>query len=139
MQAVMGESAARVFPASIAARAARGAINQRSGLAAEASVAAHYAARGHRISARRWRGSAGEIDLITRDRDGLVFIEVKKSSSFARAAEHLTRRQMDRICGAASEYLAGEPDGQLTNMRFDVALVDAMGRIDVIENAFGLH
>ena len=43
---------------------------------------------------------------------------------------------MARIYGAASEFLAGEPAGQLTEVRFDVALVDAVGRIEVLENAY---
>jgi len=43
---------------------------------------------------------------------------------------------MDRICRSAAAYLAGEPMGQDTEMRFDVALVDGCGRIDIIENAF---
>ena len=45
---------------------------------------------------------------------------------------------MERIYGAASEYLAGEPDGQNTNVRFDVALVNSTGQMQVIENAFGM-
>ena len=43
---------------------------------------------------------------------------------------------MARIYAAAEEFLGGEPTGQLTESRFDVALVDAMGRIEVLENAF---
>jgi putative endonuclease len=43
---------------------------------------------------------------------------------------------MDRIYGAGSEFLATQPGGQLTDVRFDLALVDEMGRIKVIENAF---
>jgi putative endonuclease len=43
---------------------------------------------------------------------------------------------MARIYGAASEFIAGEPAGQLTPVRFDVALVDGSGQIRVIENAF---
>lgn len=114
-----------------------GAISFFAGQAAEEQVAARYSRSGRPIAARRWRGSAGEIDLIAREGDKVIFIEVKKSRSFAEAAEHLSRRQMDRICSAATEFVAGEPGGQLTEMRFDVALVDAVGRIDVIENAFG--
>ena len=35
----------------------------------------------------------------------------------------------------ATEFVGGEPAGQLTEMRFDVALVDGQGRIEIIENA----
>ncbi|MFN3661234.1 YraN family protein [Yoonia sp.] len=113
-----------------------GLTNYHAGLAAEDIVARDYAARAHQVAARRWRGKSGEIDLIMRDGDTLVFVEVKKSASFAQAAFRLGRRQMDRLCASASEYLAGEPRGQLTDMRFDLALVDGRGAVSVIENAF---
>jgi len=115
-----------------------GAVSYHAGLAAEGVVETHYARAGHAIAGRRWRGSGGEIDLIARNGDGLIFIEVKKSRDFARAAERVSRRQMQRIYATASEYLAGEPGGQDTDVRFDVALMDASGEIQVIENAFGL-
>lgn len=108
-----------------------------AGLAAEARIAQDYERRGLTVARRRWRGRAGEIDLIARDGDTVVFIEVKKSSSFARAAERVSRRQMARLCAAAEEFLAGEPAGLMTDMRFDVALVDGMGAHRIVENAFG--
>ncbi|MBP9950428.1 MAG: YraN family protein [Cypionkella sp.] len=113
-----------------------GARSYHAGVAAEDSVARFYDRSGRAVCARRWRGAAGEIDLIARQGAEVIFIEVKQSATHAEAAEHLTRRQMDRIYGAASEFLAGEPGGQLTDVRFDVALVDAAGRIEILENAF---
>lgn len=118
------------------ARAFRGKTSYLAGHAAEDAVASRYHASGRPIVAKRWRGSCGEIDLIAKDGDGLIFIEVKKSKSHASAAARLSRRQMDRIYGAGSEFLATQPKGQLTDVRFDVALVDSMGQVDVIENAF---
>ncbi|MCP5038262.1 MAG: hypothetical protein GY945_11760 [Rhodobacteraceae bacterium] len=109
-----------------------------AGLSAEEIVARDYQARGNQIAAKRWRGTRGEIDLVARDDDGLVFIEVKKARDFARAAERLSQAQMKRIYAAASEFLASEPMGQNTPVRFDVALVNASGQMQVIENAFGL-
>lgn len=81
-------------------------------------------------------GAGGEIDLVARDGAEVIFIEVKQSDTHAHAAEHLGRHQMARIYAAASEFLAGEPMGQLTPMRFDVALVDGGGVIEIVENAF---
>lgn len=113
-----------------------GAVSYHSGLAAEAQVEGRYLAAGRRLAARRWRSRSGEIDLVVREGATVVFVEVKRAESFARAAERLTRRQMQRIWNAASEFLAGEPHGQDTDVRFDVALVDGRGRIDIVENAF---
>lgn len=116
-------------------RKIRGATAYQAGLAAEGAVERFYEQRGQAIAARRWRGRAGEIDLIARDGAGVIFIEVKQSHSHDAAASHLTPRQIARIYAAASEFLAGLPEGQLTPARFDVALVDGMGRIEILENA----
>ena len=113
----------------------RGALNHRTGLTAEACVAAHCLRRGWELVAERWRGGGGEIDLVARDGDEFVFIEVKKSSSFARAAARVSERQIARLMAAASEFMGLLPDGQNTPVRFDVALVDGMGRIEILENA----
>lgn len=118
-------------------RALAGAVSHRAGVAAEATVAAHYRRTGREVVAQRWRGQGGEVDLVARDRGELVFVEVKKSRNFARAAERVTPRQIARLFAAAAEFLGTEPGGQATPVRFDVALVDGMGRIEVMENALG--
>ena len=116
------------------AKARRGRVNYHAGLAAEDIVQRRYLNGGVQIVARRWRGASGEIDIIARDRGELVFIEVKKGRTFGAAAERVTPRQMGRIVRAAQEYVAGEPDGQSTVMRFDVALVNAEGETDILSN-----
>jgi putative endonuclease len=113
-----------------------GARSYYAGLAAEDQVATVYNRSGMAVCARRWRGSGGEIDLIARSGAEVIFIEVKQSATHALAAEHLSPRQMARIYASASEFLAGEPAGQLTESRFDVALVDGRGKIEILENAF---
>lgn len=111
-----------------------GKVSYLAGLAAEDVVEADYARRGHAIAARRWRGSHGELDLVLRDGDGLIVVEVKKARDFAQAAARITLAQLERIYGAVSEFVAEEPRGQLTNVRFDVALVDGAGRLEIMEN-----
>ncbi|MTH63780.1 YraN family protein [Paracoccus shanxieyensis] len=118
-------------------RVRRGQKAYSAGLMGEESVCRDYVSRGYAPIASRWRGSCGEIDLIMQRGDEYVFVEVKASSSHARAAERIDRRQMDRICNAALEFCTGLAQGLLTLMRFDAALVDATGRVQVIENAFG--
>ena len=113
-----------------------GLVSYHAGLSAEDQVSREYARRGCGFVASRWQGQAGEIDLIAKDGDGLIFIEVKKSRDFVRAAERINRRQMQRIYAAASEFMARMPMGQDTPARFDVALVNGFGDIRIIENAF---
>lgn len=117
-------------------RRVRGAMAFQAGWSAEDQVARHYEETGEAICARRWRGEAGEIDLIARDGERVIFIEVKQSRTHEAAMAHLGPRQMRRIWEAASEFLAGEPRGQLTEVRLDVALVDGTGRVQVIRDAW---
>lgn len=112
-----------------------GSTSYHAGLAAEESVALLYQRQGHDVLHRRWRSPAGEIDLIARKNDTVVFVEVKKSRTHDQAAYALGAKQIARICSSAALFLESQPKGQNTNARFDVALVDATGKIAVLENA----
>ena len=124
-------------PVADCGRQTRGKLAYLAGVSAEESVSRRYMRRGMTVAAQRWRGKAGEIDLVMRDGAQLIFVEVKKSKTFSRATEALSARQMRRIYNAASEFIGDEPMGQLSEVRFDVALLDAMGEIRIQENAFG--
>ncbi len=115
---------------------ATGAQAYLSGCAAEGAVAKTYVDRGYDLLDSRWRGQSGEIDLIFRQGDLHVFVEVKKARSFELAAQRLSPAQAQRIHMAASEYVARAPMGQLTEMRFDLALCNQHGEIDVLEGGF---
>ena len=111
-----------------------GRIRYLAGLSAEDQVAQRYAGEGHVILSRRWRGRGGEIDLVAQKDGEVIFIEVKKSRSHARAAEALSRRQLARIHQSAEDYLGHMPSGLNTPCRVDVALLDQMGAIDIVPN-----
>lgn len=112
-----------------------GQLSHAAGLAAEDAVARHYRDAGATPLAQRWRGGGGEIDLVYARGDAIIFVEVKKSRSHASAAAALGAGQQARLRGAAETYLGGLPAGLDTECRFDVALVDAIGAVEVIENA----
>lgn len=118
------------------ARKTRGRIAHLSGAMAEESVARVLEQHGMTIVARRWRGSAGEIDLIARQGDCVVFVEVKQAATHAEAALRLGTAQQGRIMRAALEYCADTGHPTLPEMRFDAALVDASGRVEILERAF---
>ncbi|WP_299152176.1 YraN family protein [uncultured Tateyamaria sp.] len=121
----------------VQARMDRGRRSYLAGLAAEDIVRRDYAARGFPLRDSRWRGKRGEIDLVMNDGDGIVFVEVKKSRDFETAMSHVTAAQVRRLYATGEEYLAQMPNGSLTDVRFDVALVDATGAVQIVENAFG--
>lgn len=117
-------------------RAGRGRTADLSGRMAEEGVQRLYLQRGAQVLDTRWRGQGAEIDLIVQDGPDLVFVEVKASRSHTDAALHLLPAQMRRIMQAALEYCDRQGIGEVA-MRFDVALVDATGRVELIPNAFG--
>src|SRR6187397_1643180 len=77
----------------------------RVGISAESRAAAYLIAKGFRILARRWRSPAGEIDIIARRRNLLIFVEVKARETLDGAAESVTPMQKRRICAAAEAWL----------------------------------
>ncbi|KZY29988.1 PII uridylyl-transferase [Roseovarius sp. HI0049] len=119
-----------------AAKRRRGRRAYLSGVSAEKAVAQAYDRRGADLLETRWRGQAGEIDLIFLQDGVYVFCEVKKARSFDAAAERLRPDQMQRIHVAASEYLGNTPAGQLSEVRFDLGVVDDRGEVEIREGAF---
>src|SRR5690606_4578333 len=126
-------------PAVMSWNAHRGAVSCSAGRLAEEAVAREYSQSGYQVMSERWRGRSGEIDLILSKGDEYIFVEVKKSRSHDWAALRLGARQIARICNAALEYCGRLPAGLLTAMRFDAAIVDQFGRVEIIENAFGAN
>lgn len=112
-----------------------GSTSYHAGLSAEDSVRRDYEAAGYRVRATRFRGTGGEIDVIVERDSQIVFVEVKKSATHAKAAARVSDRQINRLFATASEFLAQEPNGQDTDSRFDIALVDRHGVVDILENA----
>jgi putative endonuclease len=100
--------------------------------------------RGYAILARRYRTRFGEIDIVARDGETLVFVEVKarRTARCGTAAEAVTRWKQRRIGAMALDYLAWS--GRLdVRCRFDVVAVDGIGargdvRIALIQDAFAL-
>jgi putative endonuclease len=95
----------------------------RTGLSAESKAAAYLMLKGFRIAARRWRCSAGEIDIVARRGKLLIFVEVKARGLLDDAAYSVTERQQRRIAGAAGAWLADHPDDAQCDMRFDAILI----------------
>jgi putative endonuclease len=99
-----------------------------TGLSAESRAAAYLVAKGYRIVARRFRSPVGEVDVVARRRDVLVFVEVKARPTLDDAAFALQPRQQQRIAAAAGAWLAAHPEDAESAIRFDAILV-APGRI----------
>lgn len=98
---------------------------------------------GYKILYRNFRGrTGGEIDIVCRDRDTLVFVEVKTRTreDFGRPFETIRSDQRRHISRGALAWLRMLDDPDIL-FRFDVVEVvmkDEGPRLEVIKNAFGL-
>src|SRR6266576_1263233 len=81
--------------------------------------------RGYAILDRRYRTRFGEIDIIARDGDTIVFVEVKArlTDDFGGAAAAVTRWKQRRIAGMAVDYLSRRRLHECP-CRFDVVTID---------------
>jgi putative endonuclease len=106
------------------------------GLAAEDHACAALVADGWTIRARRLRTKAGEIDAIAEKHGLLAIIEVKHRPRLADAAIALSPRQQARLIAACDLVLAAHPDWGPAGVRFDLLLVDSLGRVRRVADAF---
>jgi putative endonuclease len=95
----------------------------RTGVSAESRAAALLIAKGYRILARRFRTPRGEIDIVARRRNTIVFIEVKARNTLDDAAYAVTPRQQARIIAAAQMWLMAHPEHERYDLRFDAMLI----------------
>src|SRR5437773_6472635 len=108
-------------------------------------LACRYLSRsGYKILFRNFRGrSGGEIDIVCRDHDTLVFVEVKTRTreDFGRPIAAVDREKKKRISRGGLNWLRMLDDPDIL-FRFDVVEViiaeDASPRLELIKNAFPL-
>jgi putative endonuclease len=109
----------------------------KAGDQAERIAAGYLQRKGLALIETNYRCRWGEIDLVLRDRDTIVFTEVKlrRSRSFGGAAYSVAPRKQARIIAAARHYLAGKKE---MPCRFDVVLLERLEppRIEWIRDAF---
>jgi putative endonuclease len=81
--------------------------------------------RGYRYITRNWRCQAGELDLVMRQGEVIVFVEVKArhGSSAGRASESVSRTQSRRILNAAEWYMQSHPDTEDMVWRCDILAI----------------
>ncbi len=107
------------------------------GARGEDIAAAWYGEHGYQVVSRNWRCRDGELDLVARRGDLVVFCEVKtrRSDAFGVPAEAVTPAKQRRIRRLAAQWLREHRSGRPSQLRFDVAAILA-GQLQVIEEAF---
>lgn len=95
----------------------------RKGHWAEWFAAIALMAKGYRIVSRRFKTPVGEIDLIARRGQLVIFVEVKARANQQLALDSITRTAQQRISNSAQWWLTKQPDAANLNWRFDVVAV----------------
>ncbi|MFO7662553.1 MAG: YraN family protein [Chloroflexota bacterium] len=95
---------------------------RRLGRWGEGLAATHLETLGHLIVEQNWHCRAGEIDLVTRDGETLVFVEVKtrRGRDFGLPEEGLTPRKAEKLLRLGKQYV------------YEHALDDVNWRIDLV-------
>lgn len=117
--------------------------NKIKGNLGEDAVCAVLVKRGHTILARNYHKRSGEIDIISKIGDYIVFTEVKarKLGSMVSGLEAVDFTKKKKIIMTADAYLTENPCGLY--VRYDIAEVwltrgpvPAVARVDIYEDAF---
>lgn len=107
----------------------------------EEIAVAYLIGKGYEVIERNWRCAVGELDIIARNEDSLVFVEVRtrRGARFGSAEESITPVKQRRLVELAHSYLQKTTPSQ-PSWRIDVIAVQlgpGLPRINHLENAVG--
>ncbi len=107
---------------------------KRTGDAGEKAAARFLIDRGYDVVGTNFRCRYGEIDIVARHGDCMVFIEVrtKKSLEFGAPEESITRSKMDKLILTAQTYMQQHEDAP-SDWRIDVIAI-VMARDDTVRS-----
>jgi putative endonuclease len=115
-------------------------ITQQAGQAAEEKALDYLTEKGLKLVTRNYSCRLGEIDLIMRDRDYLVFIEVRSRTSmtFGGGIASITYAKRQKIIKTTAHYMMKHQLQDKHPLRFDVISIDgASESITWLKDAFG--
>jgi putative endonuclease len=116
---------------------------QRYGEASESAAVRLLRKKGYRIIETNYRLALGEIDIIARDGDTIVFVEVKarKTPRFGSPKLAVTRKKQRKLSMLALAYLKTTRQTR-AKARFDVVAISSFLRppqVEIVRNAFELQ
>lgn len=114
------------------------AEHNRLGIAGENAAKDYLESLGYELLASNWRFGKAELDLVFRNKEILLIVEVKtRQSSFISAKLSLTKAKQKRLITAANAFI--EKQGLNLECRFDLLLLigkEAPYKIEHIPDAF---
>ena len=100
-----------------------------SGEVAEKLALNYLKKQGLRLLTCNFRTTRGEIDLVMKDNDQLVFVEVRfrQHSAYGSAAESITQQKCLRLTAAAAAYMQEQKLTNRASARFDAVAISPAG------------
>lgn len=121
-----------------------GGVRQRLGRRGEDLAARQLQAEGYTLLERNYRCTAGEMDVVARDGECLVFVEVRtrRGDRWGTPEESVTPAKQARLVLVAKHYIA-EHEAWDVDWRIDLVAVDMDGwgrlrRLEIIRDAVTL-
>lgn len=115
---------------------------QEIGFSAELKARAYLIKQGLKWVASNYRCRFGEIDLVMRDGDCTIFVEVRTRSSilYGGALASVTDKKQKKLLKTASYYLISNKMNENYPIRFDILSFEGIPpQIEWVKNAFGLN
>lgn len=108
------------------------------GASAEARAEAYLLEQGLLLVARNWHCPYGELDVVMRDGETLVVVEVRarSSSGYGGALASVTASKQRRLMRTVQAFQQAHPQWQETPVRFDIVSFEAGGQGRWLQNAF---
>lgn len=108
----------------------------KKGHAVEALAALYLRLKGYKIIKMRFKTPGGEIDIIARRKNQIVFVEVKGRGEMQAALESVTVRNQSRVEKAARYFIAQHPQLAGFDMRFDAIVFAPPFSFQHLDNAW---
>lgn len=107
------------------------------GFMAETNACEFLEKAGLNLLDKNYSCHCGEIDLIMKDKDSVVFVEVRQRfhTEFGSAVESVNLQKQRKLIKSALLYLQKKRWLNTVNCRFDVIGIDANNKIEWIKNA----
>ncbi len=107
------------------------------GESAERQACDFLISQGLTLVVRNFRCIHGELDLIMKDGETLVIVEVRfrKNAKYGSALESVDVRKQTKI-SAATEFYLNTLEGEMPRIRFDVMGISGNGELQWVQNAF---
>ena len=114
--------------------------SKQTGAAGEERACKYLIEKGYEILERNWRTKTGEIDIIAKKAETLVFVEVKTlpQATVDMLSSVLNRQKLQSILKTSKRFLLNHRQYSNSYIRYDVIVLDMQGLPEVyhIENAF---